>query len=162
MREMKRARSGAVLCAVLLLSGLGLTGCGDDEAVNAEPTTVDGGGSGAAGGEAAEPETAEQPEGEPLPDDWPAEFLVPDGTIVLVMDLGGGYSVTVEGVDSDQAQGLIDEMIAAGLSTTAGVTDTGNGEWIAEVVGGTHRASYAYAGGGAGLPNVTIMLTPNA
>lgn len=160
MSEAKRIGRLAALCAALLVAGLGLAGCGDDEAVDSQPTAVEDSGDSGGSGAGASEEPA--PAGEALPDDWPAEFLVPDGTIALVIPMGGGYSLTVEGVDDAQAQGLIDEMVGAGLSTTAGVTDMGNGEWTAEVASGEYRASYAYASGGAGLPNVTITLVPNA
>lgn len=167
-------RKGAALCAALLLAGLGLgltaCGAGGEDAVQEAPSAVQGE-NGSDGSQAAEESSGDDGgsarsgiTGEPLPDDWPADFLVPDGEIVLVIPIGtgGSYSITVEGVDDGQARGLIDEMVSAGLTTTAGVTETGNGEWIAEVVGSGHRASYAYAGGGAGEPNVTIQLLPDA
>lgn len=164
MRGITTAGRGAALCAALALAVLGLTACGDD-AAQQEPTAVqeDGGGDGSpateesGGGSAPSGLT-----GEALPDDWPAEFLVPDGEVVLVLPLGDGgyYSVLVEGVDDDQARGLIDEMVAGGLSTTAGVTETGGGAWAAEGTSADRSASYAYATGGAGEPNVTIQVLP--
>lgn len=166
---MAHLKNAAAACALLLAVGTGLTGCGDDGAVREEPTATSTDSSGQDSPAEAESETesghtGESPsaglDGEPLPSDWPSEFLVPDGTVALVIPLGSGYSVLVEGVDSAHAADLIDRMVANGMSTSSGVTQLGNGEWVAEVVGTAHRASYAYAGGGAGLPNVTITLTP--
>lgn len=101
----------------------------------------------------------ELPASEDLPADWPADILVPDGAIVLVLEVGSGYVMTVEGVDDEQARGLIAEMAGAGLETM-GPTDDGIGGWTASATSATHIATYAYATGGAGLPNVGINLMP--
>ncbi len=45
------------------------------------------------------------------------------------------------------------------IQQTQGVAVLGNDEWTAEVRGATHLATYAYASGGAGLPNVQLTLT---
>lgn len=160
---MPENRSGRALAtaAVLLLAltaTFGLAGCGerDDSAVagSSEASTP------SADGAQSEAEESPQatPDGEPLPDDWPAEILVPDGTIVLVIPMGGGYALTVEGVDSEQAKGLIAQMAGAGLQTM-GPTDMGNDEWTAQATSAAYTATYAYASGGAGLPNVAVNLT---
>lgn len=170
MTRMTGARRGAAVCAALLLAGLGLTACGDDGAARQEPTVQDESQGGSADSQAAQEDSdggGSVPSGltgEPLPDDWPAEILVPDGEVILVLPIGaGGYSVTIEGVDDGQARDLIDRMVSAGFTTTGGVTETGIGEeWVAEVIGAGYMAGYAYAGGGAGLPNVTIQLIPQA
>lgn len=160
-------RRAAALCAALLLVGAGLTACGGGEPEPSDQTEQP------AASEEAAPAEEEAPvdgptelTGEPLPDGWPTEFLVPYGEVTLVLPIGDGVSVLVEGVDEAQAKGLIDEMVAAGLETTAGVTDAGNGEWVAEVFGTTasgdpYRAAYHFEPGGAGLPKVDIMLTPD-
>ncbi|MFT4231405.1 MAG: hypothetical protein QM606_01325 [Leucobacter sp.] len=171
----------AVLPAALLAASLaiGLGGCGaqgdpgsqgagERTASEAAPDTAESGSSPSAAGEEAVGEEAssdepsgsdELPAGEPLPDDWPADILVPEGSIVLVLPMGGGYALTVEGVDDDQARELIAEMASSGLATE-GPVDLGNGEWTASATSGTHQATYAYAEGGAGLPNVSINLSP--
>lgn len=147
----------------------GLAGCGNTGSANPAPES-------SVAGNGATQEASEQPSeqatggndapapteltGEPLPDDWPSDILVPGGQLVLVLQIGTGYSLTVEGVDSEQAQGLIGQMASAGL-TTEGPTPTGVGEeWTASATSATHTATYAYAGGGAGLPNVAITLLP--
>ena len=168
MVEMRVLR-GAVLAALLLVGAVGLTGCGED-AKSPAPASSEGAGSGGTESPGGESPSSEAPEsdapptettGQPLPDGWPKEYLVPAGEVVLVQPIGGSVSVLVEGVDSDQAKGLIEQMVAAGLSSASGVAELGNGEWTAEVSGADYRASYAYAGGGAGRPNVTIMLSPD-
>lgn len=179
-RSEHRALLAAVLAVPLLL---GLAACGEtddgtgqatDASTAGEATdgttqeiaTDDGAASGEQDGEPTDESTdgtsdegTELPAGEDLPADWPADILVPDGAIVLVLPMGGGYSIEVDGVDSDQAKGIIADMAAAGL-TTEGPTDLGNDEWTASATGATHTATYAYATGGAGLPNVLIRLMP--
>ena len=175
-RSEHRALLAAVLAVPLLL---GLAACGETDdgtgqatdastageatdGTTQETATDDGAASGEQDGEPADgtsDEGTELPAGEDLPADWPADILVPDGAIVLVLPMGGGYSIEVDGVDSDQAKGIIADMAAAGL-TTEGPTDLGNDEWTASATGATHTATYAYATGGAGLPNVLIRLMP--
>ncbi len=151
-----------LLSAVLLIGGLGLTSCGDDSAYQA-PSTGDSETASAAPEQEAEPAAPTGLDGEPLPDNWPAEFLVPNGTVVLVQNIGNaGYSILIEGVDSDQAKSLIGDMVSSGMTEISGITDMGSGEWVAMVGNAEHQASYAYAGGGAGEPNVSISLTPAA
>ena len=159
--ETKRMRL-LLVGAVLLTCGLGLTSCGDGNA-SQTPSTSSGETETVAPEQGAEPTAPTGLDGEPLPDNWPAEFLVPNGTVVLVQSIGDtGYSVLVEGVDSDQAQGLIGDMVSSGLTEISSIADMGNGEWAAMVGNAEHQASYAYAGGGAGEPNVWISLTPAA
>lgn len=159
--------------AVALLAGtfgLGLTGCGEKEtedpaaSVESQQTEDSATEDTAAEDSAAAEDDSSAPmglTGEPLPADWPEEALVPNGEVILVLEMGGGgYKVVVSGVDDEQARGLIAEMAAAGL-TTDGPTETGIGEeWTADVTTSTRMVSYAYAGGGAGLPEVAITLWP--
>lgn len=168
----------AAVAVALALAALGLSGCGDADAASRDSSGADsasaaqgdrGGATSAprdsgrseapsSGSDASGAPGGAETDGEPLPDDWPEQYLVPGGTIVFVLPMGSGYSVLVEGVDSDQAKGLIDRMAASGLSTDAGVVDMGGGDWTAGVSGAGYSATYAYAGGGAGEPNVTINL----
>lgn len=153
----------AVLCAVLLVAGLGLTGCGDDEQPQPTVTSSDEQASESAPAESGDASSAPTSlDGEPLPEDWPANFLVPYGTIKLIIPNGTatGYMILVEGVDDEQARGLIADMVGAGLTEVSAIAESGSGEWNAIVSDGVHQASYAYATGGAGEPNVTIHLDP--
>lgn len=166
------------LTIAALCIGLGVSGCGTgaSDSAPASDTGASAGAENTQGGSdeapAGEGDEAEAPDsaggdapttltGEPLPDGWPSEYLVPFGEVTLVLPIGAGVSVLVEGVDNGQAMGLIDEMVASGLASPAGVTDVGNGEWVAEVTGAGYEATYHYETGGAGLPNVEIMLLPD-
>jgi len=141
--------SAPVLAAGLFL---GLAACGEKTEAPASDT-------GAPAEEAPEDEaSAELPEGQDLPSDWPSEILVPDGAITVLLEVGSGYALTLEGVDSVQAQGLIAEMATAGLKTE-GPTDLGNDAWTASASNADYSATYAYENGGAGLPKVLINLT---
>lgn len=152
----RRARASALVALALAL-GAGLTGCG--QATDAEPSSSpDASARSADPAESTGPEQQELPESKPLPNDWPGEILVPDGSIVMVTEIGSGYAILVEGVDSDQAKGLIADMASAGL-TVDGPSDMGNDEWTAMATSPGAMATYAYASGGAGLPNVAINLT---
>lgn len=154
---MKSGGRALAFAAALLLTGVGLVGCGDEEAAEPKGATSE------APAETSEDQqttdTDSAPQGEPVPADWPAQFLLPDGTITLVLELGSGYQLVIEGVDDDAAQDLITQMTDQGMESR-GVVDLGNGEWAAEVSDGEWSAAYAYATGGAGLPNVAVTLTP--
>jgi len=144
---------GAAVAAILALAGC----AGSAPAAQGEPA-----GAGSSSESATQPQedSAADPApqgltGQALPADWPAELLLPSGELVLVLEVGGGYQLLIEGVDEAATIALLDEMAAAGLRLT-GPAEAGEGAWIAEVTGDAHSASYAYASGGAGEPNVTI------
>jgi len=152
-------RPALVLAALVSASALLLTGCGD-AAVSTDPPAD----SAPADSSVEAPEAPSAPDapsggitGEAVPDGWPAEVLLPSGNLVLVMERGTGWDLLIEGIDENELLGLLDEMQTAGF-TTPGVTDMGSGSWVAELTNGTHTVDYSYETGGAGEPNVHVIL----
>lgn len=166
-----RARSAAVAVGASLVA-LALTGCGGssaagDAASSAAPAasapgdsaTLEASPSVAAEESSGTSEETTAGEAAELPDGWPAEVLVPAGDVVLATERGGGWDLLVEGIDEAELKGLIEQMTASGY-TSPGITDMGSGAWIAELTGPVGIVDYAYETGGAGLPNVRIVVMP--
>lgn len=155
-RRLGRVASAAIGAGVGVVLLTGLSACGSSS--SSSPTATTSGDTASASSSVSESQAPSGHTGKALPSDWPSDILVPNGNITLVMQMGTGYSVTVEGVDEAQAKDILTQMKNAGLTVT-GPNDTGNGEWTGTASNGTYTATYAYAGGGAGEPNVIIQLT---
>lgn len=164
----RRAASAAIAAALAAALGLGLAGCGEkSDAAAGDGGSNPGSSSGSTTTEKATDTTAAKDDakptahtGKPLPSDWPAEVLVPYGEIIFILtNAADGSTLTVEGVDSDQAKGLISKMSDAGMQTT-GPTDLDARSWTATAENGSYYATYTYdTGGSDGTPNVTMNLS---
>jgi hypothetical protein len=152
----QKIRPALLLAALAAASALLLSGC------SSTPAGTDAPADSAPGDSSVEaPAAPEAPSGgltgEALPDGWPAEVLLPSGELVLVSERGAGWDLLIEGIDEAELTGLLDEMTAAGFESS-GQTDMGSGAWIAELSNGTHVVDYSYESGGAGEPNVHVIL----
>lgn len=160
----------AAACAALLLVGMGLAGCGDkaaeDPAETAETSEQAETPAQESESEAPTEEEGENPSpnasAQQLPADWPERVKVPDGTIALVLPIGKGYKVLIEGVDNMQTQDKLSQMLYEGFDSAKGVVSLGGGAWVAELTDAEWMVAYSYESGGAGQANVTITLTPKA
>lgn len=102
--------------------------------------------------------------GASLPDGWPAEIPVPDGSPMFSMAAEGGYQATFEVADAEEGERIKDQLVADGY-VMEGETDMGQMKiWI--LAGPEWRVSLSSIlpdeGDTSTPPSLTYLVSPVA
>jgi predicted small lipoprotein YifL len=162
MSFLRRAVALAAVCAL----SFSLTACGDKDDTSKPPADTSSQSDAKSGTKATPDKPTESTDdaptsltGKPLPDNWPAEVLVPNGELIIVGKFGTGWTLVVEGINEGQVKEMLDTMASNGFTNKEPVEVAGAG-WTVDSRDDKNLVTYAYATGGAGEPNVQITWTP--
>ncbi len=96
--------------------------------------------------------------GASLPEAWPTEVPVPDGTVLASFAAGDTYSATIELADDNSGQAGLDALIAAGFVVETEADFGGMKSYV--LFGNGWGVTYSWGDDGEGAPVLNMGVTP--